>query len=206
MLQWPLSFSSSLTSSLSDVRSSCCLPIDITSSGVPRVTPFIPDFSFLNRNLSQMFKSGDCGLCFSCWIFACFKNVVVLMHMRRRVLSHKRTSFRPQQRNVMQWNSWLWCWTCSVYPDSTPLSYVCRHHWDYGAPVRKERSGVLDEPRWSGKPLFVRGKAWWNLRTLCFGFFLNSFFTRRMFPADVVTIGRIGRCPFWSLKVPLSRV
>ena len=23
---------------------------------------------------------------------------------------------------------------------------------------------------------------------------------------DVVTTGRIGRCPFWSLKVPLSRV
>ena len=95
VLQWSLSSSSSLTSSLSDVRSSCCLTTDITSSVEPRVTLFIKNFSFLNRNLSQMFKSGEYGLCFSCWIFACFKNVVVLMHMWRRELSHRRTiSFR----------------------------------------------------------------------------------------------------------------
>ena len=93
MLKWSLSFSSSLTSSLSDARSSCCLTTDITLSGEPRVTPFIPDFSFLNRNLSQMFKSGEYGLYFSCWIFACFKNVVVLLHMWRRALSHRRTIF-----------------------------------------------------------------------------------------------------------------
>ena len=55
------------------------------------MTPFIPDFSFLNRNLSQMFQSEEYGLCFSCWIFACFKNVVVLLHMWRRALSHRRT-------------------------------------------------------------------------------------------------------------------
>ena len=95
MLQWSLSFSSSLTSSLSDVRSSCCLHTDITFSGEPRVTPFIPDFSFLNRNLLEMFMSGEYGICFSCWIFACFKNVEVLLHMWGRALSHRRTiSFR----------------------------------------------------------------------------------------------------------------
>ena len=57
------------------------------------MTPFIPDFSFLNRNLLQMFMSGDYGICFSCWIFAYFKNVVVLLHMWRRALSHRRTIF-----------------------------------------------------------------------------------------------------------------
>ena len=67
------------------------LHTNITSSGEPWVTPFIPDFSFLNRNLSQMFKSGEYGICFSCWIFACFKNVVVLLLMWRRALSHRRT-------------------------------------------------------------------------------------------------------------------
>ena len=36
--------------------------------------------SFLNRNLLQMFKLGDYGLCFSCWIFA-FKKVMVLLHI-----------------------------------------------------------------------------------------------------------------------------
>ena len=92
MLLWSLRFPSSLTSSLSDVRSTCYLPTDITSSGEPRVTPFIPDFSFLYRNLSQMFKY---GLCFSCWIVACFKNVVDLLLLWRRALSHRRTiSFR----------------------------------------------------------------------------------------------------------------
>ena len=106
----------------------------------------------------------------------------------------------------MQWSSWLWCLTCSVYLDSTLLSYVCRRHWDYGHPYGKsvpEFQMDCDDP---GNRCLCEGKAWWNLRTLCFGFFLSSFFTRRMFPADVVTKGWIERCPFWNLKVPIPRV
>ena len=128
MLQWSLSFSSSLTSSLSDVRSSCCLHTDITSSGEPRVTPFIPDFSFLN--LLQMFKSGEYGICFSCWIFACFKNVVVLLHMWRRALSHRRTiSFRAIEflrtwlkRFLASLRNWMVTSELTVCPGSSKLS------------------------------------------------------------------------------------
>ena len=137
MLQWSLSFSSSVTSSLSDVRSSCCLPTDITYSGEPRVTPFIPDFSFLNRNLSQMFKSGEYGLCFSCWIVACFKNVVDLLHMWRRALSHRRTiSIRAigflrtwLKRLLVSLRCWMVTSELTVYPGVAKLAntaLVCR--------------------------------------------------------------------------------
>ena len=130
MLQWSLSFSSSLTSSLSDVRSSCCLPTNITSSGEPRVTAFIPNFSFLNRNLSQMFKSGEYGLCFSCWIFACFKNVMVLLHMWRRALFHRRTiSFRAigflrtwLKRLLVSLGSWMVTSDLTVCPGGSKVS------------------------------------------------------------------------------------
>ena len=130
MLQWSLSFSSSLTSSFSDARSSCCLPTDITSSGEPRVTPFIPDFSFLNRNLSQMFKSGDYGLCFSYWIFACLKNVMVLLHMWRWVLSHRRTiSFMAigflqtwLKRLLVSLRSWMVTSELTVCPGGSKVS------------------------------------------------------------------------------------
>ena len=130
MLQWSLSFSSSLTSSLSDVRSSCCLPTDITSSGEHRVTPYIPNFSFLNRNLSQMFKSGEYRLCFSCWIFACFKNVVVLLYMWRRALSHRRTiSFRAigflrtwLKRLLVSLRNWMATSELTVCPGGSKIS------------------------------------------------------------------------------------
>ena len=129
MLQWSLSFSSSLTSSISDVRSSCCLQTDMTSSGEPSVTPFIPDFSFLKRNLSQMFKSGEHGFCFSCWIFACFKNVV-LLHMWRRALSHRRTiSFRAigflrtwLKRLLVSLRSWMVTSELTVCPGASKVS------------------------------------------------------------------------------------
>ena len=130
MLQWSISFSSSLNSSLSDVRSSCCLHTDITSSGEPRVTPFIPDFSFMNRSLSQMFKSGEYGICFSCLIFACFKNVVVLLHMWRRALSHRRTiSFRAIEflrtwlkRLLVSLRSWMVTSELTVCPEGSKVS------------------------------------------------------------------------------------
>ena len=129
MLQWPLSFCA-LTSSLSDFRSICCLQTDITSSGQPRVTHFIPDFSFLNRNLSQMFKSGEYGLCFSYWIFTCFKNVVVLLHMWRQALSHRRTiSFRAigflrtwLKRRLVSLRSWMATSELTVCPGGSKVS------------------------------------------------------------------------------------
>ena len=133
MLQWSLSFSSSLTSSLSDVRSTCCLQTDITSSEKPWVTYFIPDFSFLNRNLSQMFKSGEYGLCFSCWIFTCFKNVVVLLHIWRRALSHRRTiSFRAigflwtwLKRLLVSLRSWMVTSELTVCSGGSKVSEYC---------------------------------------------------------------------------------
>ena len=94
------------------------------------MTSFIPDFSFLNRNLSQMFKSGEYGLCFSCWIFACFKNVVVLLHMWRRALSHRRTiSFRAigfhrtwLKRLLVSLRSWMVTSELTVCPGGSKVS------------------------------------------------------------------------------------
>ena len=94
------------------------------------MTPFIPDLSFLNINLSQMFKSGEYGLYFSCWIFACFKNVVVLQHMWRRALSNRRTiSFRAigflrtwLKRLLVSLRSWMVTSELTVCPGGSKVS------------------------------------------------------------------------------------
>ena len=77
-----------------------------------------------------MFKSGEYGLCFSCWIFACFKNVVVLRHMWRRALSHRRTiSFRAigflwtwLKRLLVSLRSWIVTSELTVCPGSSKVS------------------------------------------------------------------------------------
>ena len=77
-----------------------------------------------------MFKSGEYGLCFSCWIFACFKNVVILLHMRRRALSHRRTiSFWAigflrtwLKRLLVSLRSWMVTSELTVCPGGSELS------------------------------------------------------------------------------------
>ena len=77
-----------------------------------------------------MFKSGEYGLCFSCWIFTCFKNVVVLLHMWRRTLSHRRTiSFRAigflrtwLKRLLVSLRSWMVTSELTVCPRGSKVS------------------------------------------------------------------------------------
>ena len=53
----------------------------------------------------------------------------------------------------------------------------------YGKSVPEfQMDGDRDDP---ANHCLCEVKAWSNLQTLCFGFFLNSLFTRRIFPADV---------------------
>ena len=77
-----------------------------------------------------MFKSGEYGLCFSCWIFTCFKNVVVLLHMWRRALSYKRAiSFRAigflrtwLKRLLVSLRSWMVTSELTVCPGGSKVS------------------------------------------------------------------------------------